>query len=130
MICTPAALLLHKTMKEFTFFSMVKCNNECLVLINFSDGCDPGDGICENMVRYNNVSDEDRRSYQEQETVGAVMALMNLSLAAVDALEGVVARVQFLRPLQHQHEAECNVVRRVPDHGAQRRVRLGQCSVC
>ena len=68
------------SVKEFTFFSTVKCNNEFLALINFRDTCHPGDGICKNMVRYNNVSIEDHHSYHEQETIDAAMALTNLTL--------------------------------------------------
>ena len=68
------------SVKEFTFFPMVECNDEFLALLNFSDECDPGDGICENLVRYDRVSVKDRRTYQEGETLDAAMTLIDLSL--------------------------------------------------
>ena len=42
--------------KEFTFFMDVSPNDAFLDLINFTGGCESGNGLCENMVRYNNVS--------------------------------------------------------------------------
>ena len=68
------------SVKEFTFFPTVECNDEFFSLINFSDECDPDGGICENLVRYNNVSVKDRRIYQEQETIYATMTVTNLTL--------------------------------------------------
>ena len=67
------------SVKEFTFFPDVECNDAFLALINFSDECDPGDGICENLVRYHHVSVADRRRHQERESVDAAMALLDLS---------------------------------------------------
>lgn len=71
---------LAMSVKRFSFFLGVKCNNTFLTLINFSDECDPSDGICENLIRYNNVSMADCRRYQERKTAENVaMALMDLT---------------------------------------------------
>ena len=50
--------------KEFTFFPNFECNDVLLDLINFSDGCDTGEGLCDNMAWYLRVSIDDRREFQ------------------------------------------------------------------
>ena len=47
--------------KKFTFFLDVSRNDACLGLVHFTEGCNSGNGLCKNMVRYNNVSLEARR---------------------------------------------------------------------
>ena len=42
--------VLAKAMKEFTFFPDFECNDAFLELINFTDGCEPGEGLCEKFV--------------------------------------------------------------------------------
>ena len=51
--------------KDFTFFPDFECNDAFLDLINFADGREPGDGLCENMARYRRVSIDNRREFQE-----------------------------------------------------------------
>jgi hypothetical protein len=59
--------ILADAVEEFTFFPGAACNNAFLDLINFTDGCDPGDGLCENIVRFFKVSIADRREFQRNE---------------------------------------------------------------
>ena len=47
--------ILEKFVKDFTFFPDFDCNNAFIDLINYTDGCDPGEGLYENMVRYSKV---------------------------------------------------------------------------
>ena len=41
---------LAKSVKDFTFFPDVSCNDTFLDLINFTEGCEPRNGLCKNMV--------------------------------------------------------------------------------
>ncbi|KAL7552028.1 hypothetical protein ACHAWF_017126 [Thalassiosira exigua] len=50
---------------DFTHFPDFESNDAFLDLINFAEGCAPGDGLCENLVRYSTVSMEERRKYHE-----------------------------------------------------------------
>ena len=56
-------------MKEFTFFPYVACNGAFLDLIRFTDGYDPGDGLCKNMTRFGKVSITDRREFQRNDNM-------------------------------------------------------------
>ena len=52
-------------MKEFTFFPDFACNDAFLDVINFTEGCEPGEGLCENLSRYSKVSIDERRKFQQ-----------------------------------------------------------------
>ena len=49
--------------KDFTYFPDFDCNDAFLDLINFTEGCPPGDGLCENLVRYSKVSVKARKQF-------------------------------------------------------------------
>ena len=56
--------ILSKKVGSFTFFNTAKLNDAFLDIINFADGSEGslpvGDGMCENMRRYNKVSHAER----------------------------------------------------------------------
>lgn len=54
---------LGKCVSTFTFFPTFKANDAFLDLLNFTEGCDEGDGLCENMRRYSTVSMAERMRY-------------------------------------------------------------------
>ena len=51
--------------KDFTFFPNFKCNDAFLDLINFTEESEPGDGLCEGLVRYSTVSVAERKKYND-----------------------------------------------------------------
>ena len=51
--------------KDFTFFPNFKCNDAFLHLINFTEESEPGDGLCEGLVRYSTVSVAERKKYND-----------------------------------------------------------------
>ena len=71
---------LTKSVKDFAFFPDVSCNGAFINLINFTEGCEPGNGLCENMVRYNQVSVGACCDHQENDVAEAAMTLMEISL--------------------------------------------------
>ena len=50
-------------MADFTFFPDYESNAAFLDVINFTEGCEPGNGLCENLARYNMVTMEQRKAY-------------------------------------------------------------------
>ena len=74
----------------FTFFPDFASNDAFLNVINFTEACEPGEGLCENMVRYHHVSVEDRLQFQtdqdamEEGDAGDGLATI---LAASDVVE-------------------------------------------
>ena len=54
---------LEKFVADYTFFPDWDCNEAFLHLVNFTEGCPPGDGLCENMRRYHHVSMAERLKY-------------------------------------------------------------------
>jgi len=48
--------ILSNFAKDFTFFPNIACNDAFLDLINYTEGCEPGNGLCENLVRYDKVT--------------------------------------------------------------------------
>ena len=54
---------LGKCVSTFTFFPTFEANDAFLDLLNFTEGCDEGDGLCENMRRYSTVSMAERMRY-------------------------------------------------------------------
>ena len=58
--------VLGKHVNDFTFFPNFECNDAFLDLVNFTDHCEPGQGLCENLVRYSRVSVEERKEFQER----------------------------------------------------------------
>ena len=58
---------LADTIGVFTFFPNLACNEAFLNLINYTEACVPGDGLCENMVRYHHVGVQERLRFQEDQ---------------------------------------------------------------
>lgn len=56
---------LHKYVNDFTFFPDVECNDAFLDMINYTEGCEEGNGLCENLVRYSKVSMEERKKWND-----------------------------------------------------------------
>ena len=56
--------VLGGAVKEFTFFPDFCSNEAFLDVINFTDGCEPGNGFCENMIRYHHVGLANCRDFQ------------------------------------------------------------------
>lgn len=54
----------------FTFFPDFDCYDTFLGLINFSDWCEQGEGLCENLMRYSKVSIAKRCDFQTNEDAG------------------------------------------------------------
>ena len=50
-------------MDNFTYFPKFECNAAFLNVINFTEGCKPGHGLCENMARYSKVSLSERKAF-------------------------------------------------------------------
>ena len=48
---------------DFTFFPNHDSNAAFLEVLNFAEGCEPGNGLCENLARYSLVSLERRKEY-------------------------------------------------------------------
>ena len=57
--------VLEDFVKDFTYFPNFACNDAFLHLINFTEGCEPGKGFCENLVRYSKVSIAKRKEYYD-----------------------------------------------------------------
>eukprot|EP00956_Cyclotella_meneghiniana_P037816 scaffold145202_cov37-Cyclotella_meneghiniana.AAC.1 len=55
--------VLGKSVSVFTFFPTYEANDAFLELLNFTEECDKGDGLCENMRSYSCVSMHERRKY-------------------------------------------------------------------
>ena len=55
-------------------FPDFECNNESLKLINYFDGCEPGEGLCENLVRYLAVGVTQRYEHQRKADAAAAQA--------------------------------------------------------
>ena len=51
----------------FTLFPDLVCNEAFLNLINYTEVCELGDGLCKNMVRYPHVGVQERRRFQEDQ---------------------------------------------------------------
>ena len=62
--------VLGNSVKEFTFFLNVGCNDAFLDIINNTDGCEPGEGLCGNMVRYQEVTIDKKREFQTKMIIG------------------------------------------------------------
>jgi hypothetical protein len=65
--------LLAKSVKEFTFFATVECNDEFLKVLNFTDDdydgtLKDGDGLCQNYFRYSTYSIAQRETDQQEPT--------------------------------------------------------------
>ena len=58
---------LADSVADFTFFPDFDCNEAFLDLINYTEACEPGEGLCENMVRYHHVSVRDRLQFQNDQ---------------------------------------------------------------
>ena len=58
------ATVVASFVKEFAFFPDFDCNDTFLELVNYGDGCRPGDGLFENMAWYYKVLIDARRGYQ------------------------------------------------------------------
>ena len=56
---------LYEFVNDFTFFPTYESVDAFLELINYTEGCEPGDGLCENMVRYSKVSVAERKKYND-----------------------------------------------------------------
>jgi hypothetical protein len=59
----PGGVLGGKLVDIFTFFPTYEANDAFLDLLNFTEGREPGDGLCENMRRYNLVKMSERKQY-------------------------------------------------------------------
>ena len=57
---------LSKHVGLFTFFDDYDCNDAFLEMINHTIRCDKGKGICENLVRYSNITVAARKKWNEQ----------------------------------------------------------------
>lgn len=55
--------ILGNYVNDFTWFANKACNDAFLDLINWTEGCEDGDGLCQNLVRYDKVSMEKRKEY-------------------------------------------------------------------
>ena len=55
--------ILEKYVNDFTYFPSFNAHDAFLDLINFTEKCEPGNGLCENMVRYSTISMEKRKEY-------------------------------------------------------------------
>ena len=50
---------------DFTFFPDFDCNENFLDVINYTEACDEGRGVCENLARYSKVNMDARKEYNE-----------------------------------------------------------------
>ena len=50
---------------DFTFFPDFDCNDAFLDLINYTEACEEGNGLCENLVRYSKVTMSERKEYND-----------------------------------------------------------------
>ena len=48
--------ILGKHVKDFTFSPDCDCNDAFLDLLNFTEGCEEGNGLCENLAQYSKIS--------------------------------------------------------------------------
>ena len=51
--------------KHSTFFPDFYYNDAFLDVVNYTGGCEPGEGLCENIVCFHHVSVDQRREHQE-----------------------------------------------------------------
>jgi hypothetical protein len=51
----------HET---FNFFPGFNCKNAYLNIEKYTDGCEPGEGLCENMAKFHYVSVHKRREFK------------------------------------------------------------------
>ena len=58
--------VLAKAVKDFTFFPDFECNDAFLELLNFTDSCEPREGLYKNFVCYHTVDVAQHRKYQQQ----------------------------------------------------------------
>ena len=70
--------VLGGSVQEFTFLPDFGCNDAFLDVINNTDGCEPGEGLCENMVRYQEVTIDERREFQTNTSIGGGVDDMNI----------------------------------------------------
>ena len=73
--------VLGKFVKEFTFPPDFECNDAFLDLTNYTDGCEPGEDICENMAWYLRVVIEEEREYQYDASTTAESAPVETEVA-------------------------------------------------
>ena len=50
---------------DFTFFPDFDCNENFLDVINYTEACDKGRGVCENLARYSKINMDARKEYNE-----------------------------------------------------------------
>ncbi len=60
----PGGILEH-FVKDFSFFPDFESTDKFLDMINYTDKRGPGNGLCENMVRYSKVTRETRKEYND-----------------------------------------------------------------
>ena len=58
--------ILGKYVSDFTFFPDYACNDAFLEVLNYSEACDAGRGVCENLARYSKVNIDARKKYNEK----------------------------------------------------------------
>ena len=57
--------ILSDVVKDFAFFPDFDSNDAFLDVINFSEVCEPGNGLCENLARYSKISVSRRKEYND-----------------------------------------------------------------
>ena len=62
-----------------SFFPGFECNNILIKLVSFTDGCEPGEGLCKNFVRYHLVGTAQRQEYQRQADAAVGQAVPDAS---------------------------------------------------
>lgn len=58
--------LLGKHVHNFTFFPNFECNDAFLEVLNYSEACEEGKGVCENLARHSTISIAERKKYNEK----------------------------------------------------------------
>jgi hypothetical protein len=56
---------LSEFVNDFTFFPSFDSVDAFLGVINYTEGCKPGDGLCENLRRYSKISVAERKKYND-----------------------------------------------------------------
>ena len=56
---------LNGSVEYFTFFPNFDCNDAFLDVVNYTNGCEPGEGLCGIMVRFHHISVSQRQEYQQ-----------------------------------------------------------------